>query len=253
MNYTQSIGCYVELECISAFIKLGYTCCIPYGNDAKYDFIVDVDGKFIRIQCKSPMLIKDENIVTSLLLSLRCSTTNTKGTVTHGYTKEQIDYFATYYNNNIYIIPITEIGNSSFTLRLIEPKNYGGNNAIHMANDYKLENFFNGSKEFLDSKSRYDNRIVSGENSKINNYCTNCGCKITGDGITGLCMDCWHETTRKVERPTKDELEKMIYTMPFTTIAKKYDVTDNTIRKWCKSYELPYKKFEIKQQNNSSQ
>lgn len=255
MNYTQSIGCYVELECMCSFIKLGYTCCIPYGNDAKYDFIADINGKFIRIQCKSPVLIKDtkdRNVVSSLMLSLRNATTNTKETVTHGYTEDQVDYFATYYNDNTYVIPIKDTGSSSFTLRLIEPKNNIGNDMFHAAEDYKIENVFNESKEYLDSKSKYDNRLIH-RDDKEDSYCTNCGCSITGEGITGLCIDCWHKTTRKAERPSKDELEKMIYTIPFTTIAKQYDVTDNAVRKWCKSYELPYKKSEIKQQNNSNQ
>ena len=36
MNYTQSIGNIVELQCISKFIELGYEVSIPYGNGAKY-------------------------------------------------------------------------------------------------------------------------------------------------------------------------------------------------------------------------
>jgi len=34
--------------------------------------------------------------------------------------------------------------------------------------------------------------------------------------------------------------------MPFTQIANKYGVSDNAIRKWCKAYNLPTKKSEIK-------
>ena len=30
--------------------------------------------------------------------------------------------------------------------------------------------------------------------------------------------------------------------MSFLTIGKQYDVTDNTIKKWCKQYNLPYRK-----------
>lgn len=46
MDYTQSIGNITELKCMTAFIELGYECSIPYGNNAKYDFVVDVNGKF---------------------------------------------------------------------------------------------------------------------------------------------------------------------------------------------------------------
>jgi hypothetical protein len=34
--------------------------------------------------------------------------------------------------------------------------------------------------------------------------------------------------------------------LPFTQIGKKFGVTDNAIRKWCKSMGLPSKSSEIK-------
>lgn len=43
--------------------------------------------------------------------------------------------------------------------------------------------------------------------------------------------------TRKVERPTKDELDKLIHQYPMTTIGKMYNVSDNAVRKWVRSYE----------------
>lgn len=50
---------------------------------------------------------------------------------------------------------------------------------------------------------------------------------------------------RTVERPTRDELKKLIRTTPFTTIGKIYSVSDNAIKKWCDRYGLPRKKNEI--------
>lgn len=37
----------------------------------------------------------------------------------------------------------------------------------------------------------------------------------------------------------------MIKNISFTQIGKKYNVSDNAIRKWCKFYELPYRKRDI--------
>lgn len=51
---------------------------------------------------------------------------------------------------------------------------------------------------------------------------------------------------RKVERPNRESLKEMIRTTPFTTIGKNFGVSDNAIRKWCKSYDLPFKSSEIK-------
>jgi 5-methylcytosine-specific restriction endonuclease McrA len=43
---------------------------------------------------------------------------------------------------------------------------------------------------------------------------------------------------RKVDRPSKEELEQLITITPMTSIAKKYGVSDNAVRKWIKSYGI---------------
>jgi len=43
---------------------------------------------------------------------------------------------------------------------------------------------------------------------------------------------------RKTERPSKEDLEKLINSKPMTSIAKVYGVSDNSVRKWAKSYGI---------------
>lgn len=52
--------------------------------------------------------------------------------------------------------------------------------------------------------------------------------------------------SRKVDRPTREELKQLIRTSSFTEIGRQYDVTDNSVRKWCKAYGLPYKVSDIR-------
>jgi transposase-like protein len=40
------------------------------------------------------------------------------------------------------------------------------------------------------------------------------------------------------ERPTKDELVVLINTMSMLAIGRKFGVSDNAVRKWCKYYEI---------------
>lgn len=55
-----------------------------------------------------------------------------------------------------------------------------------------------------------------------------------------------HYNQRKVKnRPTKEELLKLIQNNNFTKVGKMFGVTDNTIRKWCKLYDLPFRKKDI--------
>lgn len=76
-------------------------------------------------------------------------------------------------------------------------------------------------------------------------YCSDCGAPITKFSKTGLCVNCAHKRSRKVERPSRKELKEMIRSMPFTEIGRIYGCTNSAIRKWCKTYKLPYHREEI--------
>ena len=60
-----------------------------------------------------------------------------------------------------------------------------------------------------------------------------------------MCRECSYIHSRIVERPNREELKTLIRITPFTKIAEKFNVTDNTIRKWCDKYNLPRKKKDI--------
>lgn len=77
-------------------------------------------------------------------------------------------------------------------------------------------------------------------------HCIKCGKVISRQTQNHLCRDCYCLSIRTVERPSREELKIMIRTLPFTKIGKKYNISDNGIRKWCQDVNLPYKKKEIK-------
>lgn len=84
------------------------------------------------------------------------------------------------------------------------------------------------------------------ENANNNTrYCSDCGAPITKSSKTGVCAKCYHKRSRKIERPSREELKKMIRSMQFTEIGRIYGCTDSAIRKWCKNYKLPYHREEI--------
>jgi transposase/very-short-patch-repair endonuclease len=61
---------------------------------------------------------------------------------------------------------------------------------------------------------------------------------------------CWAVATRKVKRPSKEELEKLILEKQFIQIGKDFGVTDNTIRKWCRQYGFDTKLYNLKQRES---
>lgn len=243
MNYTQSLGNIVELKCITKFIELGYECSIPYGNGAKYDFIADINGELLRFQCKSVSHPKKDGIEDkdAIQMATICQTTNTQKTVKHTYSEEQIDYFATCYEDKVYIIPVEECSTSK-TLRLKPPKN--GQSVYNKAEDYEISVFFTESKDLVDSKKVFKERTHQKTQKEL--FCSECGKNITSYSDTGLCLECYQKSTRIAVRPTREELKKMIRTLPFTTIGKEFGVSDNAIRKWCRAENLPSRANDIK-------
>ena len=59
-----------------------------------------------------------------------------------------------------------------------------------------------------------------------------------------MCIDCFSKERRK-NIPEKDILEKLIKEKSFVQIGKMYGVSDNAVRKWCKSYGLPFRYGEL--------
>lgn len=76
-------------------------------------------------------------------------------------------------------------------------------------------------------------------------YCSECGAEITIYSRSGLCKSCVSKGQRKIERPTREELKDMIRTTSFTQIGKQYGITDNGVRKWCKTMNLPHTQRDI--------
>ena len=74
--------------------------------------------------------------------------------------------------------------------------------------------------------------------------CTCQYCKKEISRGAATCVDCFNiYRNRKIkERPTKDELLNILTSKRgcFAEVGRIYDVSDNAIRKWCKTYQLPY-------------
>lgn len=70
------------------------------------------------------------------------------------------------------------------------------------------------------------------------NYCK-CGNEVYKEGNS--CKDCHTKSRRTVERPPKEKLIRELSEGSFSSVGRKYGVSDNAIRKWCKSYKLPTK------------
>ena len=129
-------GRLTELNCITAFSEMGAIVSIPFGEDSRYDFIADNRKKLTRVQCKTASPIyEDEKIAAIVFKTVRQGRSSGKWTRIK-YTKQEIDYFATFWDGKCYIVPVGECSNEK-TLRFLPTKNNQAK-GINLAKDYEL-------------------------------------------------------------------------------------------------------------------
>lgn len=107
----------------------------PIIEDSRYDYLADINGKFLRIQCKTSSISEDNSYIEFATRSCR---SNTKENSRRNYTKEEIDYFYTCYKDKSYLVPVEECSTTK-KLRFLPPKN-GQIDKTSFAKDYELKN-----------------------------------------------------------------------------------------------------------------
>ena len=134
MLSTKAKGAQTELECITYLHGLGYDISIPWGDNARYDFVLDVNHKLYKIQCKTSSL-QEEGVY-----KFKCNSTyvNAQGNRNENYTAEEVDFFCTFIEGKCYLIPYSETSKREKVMRFVKPKN-GQIKGITFAQDYLAE------------------------------------------------------------------------------------------------------------------
>ena len=66
--------------------------------------------------------------------------------------------------------------------------------------------------------------------------CPKCNAETKKDGR--MCKKCSGEMRRKVVRPSKEDLQKMLWEIPTAKIGRQFGVSDKSVAKWAKKYKL---------------
>lgn len=136
MNHAKKVkGDISESKILSKFIELGLTVSLPFGDNQRYDMIIDNEGQLFKIQCKSAWK-KQEGV-------LEFQTTSCWKKGRENYIN-QIDFFAVYYDefDKTYLVSIDEAPTGgSMYLRYETPIKNSPN--INWAYDYEVEKQLN--------------------------------------------------------------------------------------------------------------
>lgn len=81
----------------------------------------------------------------------------------------------------------------------------------------------------LNFKFKNDEKIIK---------CKNCDTQISKYSKSNLCLNCLRKNQRKVERPPYEQLLNEVKEFGYSGTGRKYGVSDTSIKKWIKNYEI---------------
>ena len=110
-----------------------------------------------------------------------------------------------------------------------------------------LDRKLNRAKDFI---SMYEEKGIDVEvKRKLKRVTEIKRCKLCDKPIhhnATICRECYVKENESKKKPSREVLKEKICTLSFLKIGEEYGVSDNAVRKWCKSYNLPYQKSVIK-------
>ena len=129
---SKAIGEISEAAVALAFLKKGYSISKPFGDNQRYDLLVDDGIKIHRVQIKTGNYLKDT-------IAFNCCSTAPRGDREIRNYINQIEWFAIYCHqlDKVYIVPVEDANKSTMVLRLTPTKN-GQTTGVKFAKDYEI-------------------------------------------------------------------------------------------------------------------
>jgi PD-(D/E)XK endonuclease len=132
-DHPVDVGTQTEAIVLAELVKRGYRVLLPFGHNQRYDLVLEIDGSFLRVQCKTGRL--RDGCVVFRAQSVR---SNTRRSVVRDY-KDDVEQFIVYCpeTGRLYAIPIDEATRTQGTLR-VDPTANGQKKRVRWARDYEL-------------------------------------------------------------------------------------------------------------------
>ncbi|MBD2384661.1 group I intron-associated PD-(D/E)XK endonuclease [Cylindrospermum sp. FACHB-282] len=197
MHHTKDKGDLAAAKVIADLVEKEYSVFVPVVTEhAPFDLIAYKDGKCYRIQAK----YNSNGIVKN-----KTSWADKNGSHDRKYQPDDFDFYAVYLPNlGKVVYPSIKFGGCSINTQLPNsPTPF-----------YWWQDFTDFTEEA--PKRTYKEFGVDLTTRKVNPDA--------------------RIHTRKVERPSKEELEKLVWEKPTAQIARDFGVSDKAVEKWCKTY-----------------
>lgn len=135
MEHPKDVGDRTTLAIMLALHDSGYQVAMPFGENTRYDLIVDDGDRLLRVQCKTGRMRL--GAVEFATASSYAHHPNEKPTQRHY--RGQVDHFAVHCRETggVYLVPIGELPLDRAYLRVAAPRN-GQRRRIRFARDYEI-------------------------------------------------------------------------------------------------------------------
>jgi PD-(D/E)XK endonuclease len=132
-SHPVDVGLRTEAAILAELVRRGYQVLFPFGTNQRYDLVLDIEGQFVRAQCKTGRLRRGV-----VIFSTKSTRSNTRGSFTRGYDGDA-EVFLVYCpeTGRIYAVPVDDAPAGYGYLR-VDPTRNGQSEGIRWARDYEL-------------------------------------------------------------------------------------------------------------------
>lgn len=230
---TKNIGEIGVNSVIGVLSRFGLGIAFPLSDNYPFDLIVIAGKKLFKIQVKTSSFSTSEN---SICFDFSSSNWY-KGTVKL-YNENDCDFIIGFdiVKNKVFIFDPKQFSNRrSLTIRY--EKDRKNSNAC---SDYEISEEI--VKKYFELEEIPKLEVSMRESKEYDYKCVVCNnAFISIKRKAKYCSPkCKSVLSRKVNRPDKESLEKMVWEKPLEHLAKDFGITSNSIRKWCRGYGISF-------------
>jgi len=204
-HHTKDKGDIAAAFAISDLTKKGFTCLTPVVSEhLPFDLIAYKDKQCLRIQCK----YSTDGFIHNCM-----SWSDKNGTHSKKYNSDDFDYYAVYLPQlDKVIYPSIIFGGKTIRTNIPESPTpfYWWEDFVSLTDSAAKKHYHDFGIVFSDLPLH--SKILGSKEDRLEQ--------------------------RKVKRPSKEELEVLIWKMPVLQLAKQFGVSDKAIAKWIKRYDL---------------
>ena len=136
--HTKAIGDASAAMVLARSVQAGKEVLVPFGENQRYDLVIDEGNKFIRVQRKTGRIRNGAIYFPTCSVTYHHPSNHGISAYRHHY-QGAAELFGVYCPDNdcVYLVPVDEVGKRAASLR-IEPSRNGQAKRIRWAKDYYL-------------------------------------------------------------------------------------------------------------------